>query len=326
MRKIITGALKTFLPFIAVAAAIAVSLMTGKFNIDWSSISDLSGLDARVFFNLRVGRTLTVLLSGTALGIAGYVFQTVFRNPLASPDVVGVAGGASVGAAIGMIIFTDSIAATPLMAFAGGMLAVALVLLLDSVTGSTGISSLVICGVCVNALFQAVLTFLKVTVDRDNKLAAIEYWLAGSFSDATLKTFCRMLPGMTAGIVCLGFISRPVRLLMYNDDEAAMLGVPVKVMRVAAISLSTLIVGCVVSAAGLISFVGLLAPHIARLTKTGRKHGMPYSALAGALLLITADILARCVGVNELPVSVMTSIIGVPVLFILLYRRNVHER
>ena len=302
--------------------AIVCSLAIGKYHIVPSRLLDKSSLDFRVFINLRVGRTGCVALSGLALGMAGYVFQTLFRNPLASPDTASVASGASVGAACGIILFGGG---TTVMAFAGGILAVGLVILLDGAVGRGQNASLVICGICVNALLQAALTPIKISADSENLLASFEFWLMGSFSDATIKVFFNMLPWAAAGIIGLCLMSRRINLLAFSDDEAHMLGLRVKTARGIALALATLCVSAVVAQAGLVAFVGLLAPHIAYRLRDDRSCMMLRSGLVGMLLLLAADMLARSVAKTEIPISVFTSFMGVPVLFVLILRRKHNE-
>lgn len=313
---------RTWVPWAVVILLIAGSMAVGKFPLDWSKLGDPAGLDRRVFVNLRLSRTLTVVLAGTVVGMGGWVLQTVFRNPLAAPDVIGVASGASAGAGLSILIFSGTTALTSLFAFGGGMLAIGLVILMNRLAGKRGISSLVICGICVNAIFQATLTLLKVSADRENLIASMEFWTMGSFADVTMKQFRTMLPWSLAGLAGMMLLSRRIRMLAFSDDEAATLGVPVKRTRVLALVATTLAVSAVISTVGLISFAGLLAPHIARQLSPGKQSGPGRSGLCGVALLLAADILTRCVTVRELPISVWTSLLGVPMLLILLLRRE----
>ncbi len=313
---------RTWVPWAVVILLIAGSLAAGKFPLDWSNLGDPAGLDRRVFVNLRLGRTLTAVLAGTVVGMGGWVLQTVFRNPLAAPDVIGVASGASAGAGLSILVFSGTTALTSLFAFGGGMLAIGLVILMNRLAGKRGISSLVICGICVNAIFQAALTLLKVSADRENLIASMEFWTMGSFADVTMKQFRTVLPWSLAGLAGIMLLSRRIRMLAFSDDEAATLGVPVKRTRVLALVATTLAVSAVISTVGLISFAGLLAPHIARQLSPGKQSGPGRSGLCGVALLLAADILTRCVTVRELPISVWTSLLGVPMLLILLLRRE----
>ena len=231
-----------------------------------------------------------------------WAWQTVFRNPLASPDIIGVSSGASAGAAAG-ILFLSGAAMVTVSAFVGALLAVVLALALSSLdrTGKSG--TIVLAGIAVHSLAQTALMCLKLTADPERELASIEYWIMGSLN----------------GVAALFLLHRQTILLSAEEGEARMLGVPVGRIRLAVLLTATLAVSCIVSLSGLISFVGLLAPHSARLlTKSNRPGTMLLSGLAGGILLTGADILARSVSSTELPVSIFTSLLGAPFLIILI--------
>ena len=303
-------------------AAFAVSLLVGKYPIQWDQLT-AGGMDARVFFTLRLPRSCMALLAGLALGAAGSVYQTVFRNPLASPDIIGVASGATVGAAAAILLFGSGVLLTALFAFAGGMAAVLLVLAMAAASRRRDTLGIVLAGIAVNALAQAVLMLLKLTADPERQLAAIEFWTMGSFADITLEKFLGVLPFAAAGLAGLALLRRQILLLALGDDEARMLGVRLESTRRLVLLLATLVTGAVVSMTGLISFIGLLAPHIARLlAKSSRFSVTVLAALCGSALLLAADILARSLGSSEVPVSIVTSLLGAPFLFWLLCRKE----
>lgn len=280
-------------------------------------------MDQRVFLTLRLPHTCMALLAGFALGVAGSVYQAVFQNPLASPDIIGVSSGASVGAAAAILLFGGGMMLTALMAFAGGMAAVLIVLALAGFARRQGVTGIVLAGIAVNAFTQALLMLMKLTADPEKQLAAIEFWTMGSFADVTLQKLTAVFPLVSIGLLGLFLLHRQVLLLGLGEDEAHMLGVPVGVMRRVVLLLATLVTGAVVSVTGLISFIGLLAPHIARLlTRSSRFSTTVLSGLAGGILLLCADVLARSIGSSEVPVSIITSLIGAPFLFRLMCRRR----
>ena len=280
-------------------------------------------MDQRVFLTLRLPRTCMALLAGFSLGVAGSVYQAVFQNPLASPDIIGVSSGASVGAAAAILLFGGGMMLTALMAFAGGMAAVLIVLALAGFARRQGVTGIVLAGIAVNAFTQALLMLMKLTADPEKQLAAIEFWTMGSFADVTLQKLTAVFPLVSIGLLGLFLLHRQVLLLGLGEDEAHMLGVPVGVMRRVVLLLATLVTGAVVSVTGLISFIGLLAPHIARLlTRSSRFSTTVLSGLAGGVLLLCADVLARSIGSSEVPVSIITSLIGAPFLFRLMCRRR----
>ena len=276
----------------------------------------------RVFLTLRCSRTIVGVIGGFALGIAGFVYQTVFRNPLASPDIIGVSSGASAGAAAG-ILFLSGATAVTVSAFAGALLAVILALALSSLDLSGKNSSIVLAGIAVHSLAQTVLMCLKMTADPERELASIEYWIMGSLSGISGYSIAGSLILCVICVTVLFALHRQVILLSAEESEARMLGVNVGVLRLNILLVATLVVASVVSLTGLISFVGLLAPHGARLmTKNNRIGTMLLSGMLGGILLCGADILARSVAVTELPVSIFTSLLGAPFLIFLIVRER----
>ncbi len=303
-------------------AAFAASLAVGRYPIDWAQLM-ADGMDRRVFLTLRLPRTCMALLAGFALGVAGSVYQAVFQNPLAAPDIIGVSSGASVGAAAAILLFGGGVVLTALLAFAGGMAAVLVVLSLAGFARRQGVTGIVLAGIAVNALTESLLMLMKLTADPEKQLAAIEFWTMGSFADVTLQKLCGVLPLAVIGLAGLFLLHRQILLLGLSEDEARMLGVPVGMMRRVVLLLATLVTGVVVSVTGLISFIGLLAPHIARLlARSSRFSTTVLSGIVGGALLLCADILARSIGSSEIPVSIITSLLGAPFLFWLMCKRG----
>ena len=304
------------------AAALA-SLLVGKYPL---SLPALLGGDAgqlRVFLTLRLPRTLMAALGGFALGAAGYVFQTVFRNPLAAPDMIGVSSGASAGAAFAILFLPAVPFAVTAAAFTGGLLAVGVALGLSALAPGGKNGSIVLAGIAVHALAQTVLMALKLAADPERQLASIEYWIMGSLNAVTLGKipfYCAVCLLALAGVFLL---HRQIVLLSVEAGEARMLGVPVGRMRLLVLVLATLVVASVISVTGVISFIGLLAPHAARLlTRDNRLPTLALSGLLGGVLLLIADILARGAAATELPVSIFTSLIGAPFLLYLILKGN----
>ena len=307
---------------IFIGAAVAVSFTVGKYPILWHKLF-VDPAETRIFFTLRVPRTFMALIAGFALGISGSVFQTVFQNPLASPDIIGVASGCSVGAAISILFLGGAAAITVFSAFIGGVIAVFAAFSLAMASRNRGISSVVLSGIAINALAQAILMYLKLNADPEKQLASIEFWTMGSFADITASKLLKTLLFIIIGFVGLCLLQRPLLMLHLNPSDAQMLGVPVWAVRWTALLLATMLTGSVVSMVGLISFIGLLAPHIAKLiTKSSRFSSTIFSGLVGGLLLLLADILARSIGKGEIPVSIITSFLGAPCLFILMCQKG----
>lgn len=280
-------------------------------------------MQLQVFFTLRLSRMIVAVIGGFVLGITGYVYQTVFRNPLASPDIIGVSSGASAGAAAG-ILFLSGAAAVTISSFIGALIAVVLSLALSRLDKNSKNSTIILAGIAVHALAQTVLMWLKLSADPERELASIEYWIMGNLNGISGYS---ILGNILLCIICsiiLFLLHRQVLLLSADEGEARMLGVHVGVMRLIVLLIATLAVSSIISLTGLISFVGVLAPHSARiLLKDNRPSTMLLSGISGSILLCGADILVKSVSASELPVSIFTSLLGAPFLiFLIVGRRN----
>ena len=308
---------------LALTAAFVLSLCVGKYPLSPERLLAGDELQRRVFLTLRLSRSLMAVLGGFALGAAGYVFQTVFRNPLAAPDMIGVSSGASAGAAFAILFLPVTAVSVTLSAFAGGLLAVGLALALASLAPGRGGGGIVLAGIAVHSLAQTALMVLKLCADPERQLASIEYWIMGSLSAVTLSRIPFYCLICVLGLIGVFLLHRQIILLSVEETEARMLGVSVGKMRLLVLILATLVVACVISVTGVISFIGLLSPHIARLlTRDNRLSTLTLSGLLGGSLLTLADILARSAASAELPVSVFTSLLGAPFLRYLILRRN----
>lgn len=311
-------------------AALALSVCIGKYPISLPEIGTLltggttEEMTRNVFFTLRLPRTAMVLIAGVGLGTAGFVFQTIFKNPLASPDVIGVTSGASVGAAVVIVFVGGGAAAVTLGAFLGGIGAVACLLALVSLTNGRNTGTFLLGGIVINSLTQAVIMLLKSTADPERQLAAIEFWIMGSFGSVTGDKVLSILPTFIIGLLGLFLLRWQVILLSLSDDEGTMLGVRVRLARCAVLVCATLVVASVVSVSGLVMFIGLLAPHIARLLLGKNDFSSAVlGGIAGAVLLLCADCIARSIGGGEVPISILTSLLGAPVLAYLVCKRRV---
>lgn len=294
--------------------AAAAGLFIGKYPLTLRGILSGDGLQRRVFLTLRLSRTAVGLIGGFVLGAGGFVFQTVFRNPLASPDMIGVTSGAGAGAAAGILIF-GSAAMITLSAFAGSLIAILILFAITAWNRNGGGGTVVLAGIAVHAIAQTALMAMKLVADPEKQLASIEYWLMGSLSGANGYVAAGNLILCVFCMAALFMLYRQIELLSVDGGEARMLGMNVRRARLIVLLISSLSISAVVSMTGLISFLGLLAPHIARgVTRVNRRRTMLLSGIVGALLLCTADILARSVAQSELPVSLFTSLLGAPFL------------
>lgn len=297
-----------------------LSLFIGKYPLSMEKLLAGEELQWKVFWNLRFSRTIVGAIGGFALAIAGFVYQTLFRNPLASPDIIGVSSGASAGAAFGILFCSGAISIT-MCSFGGALLAVVLALLFTSLERSDRKSTVVLAGIAVHSIAQTILMLLKAIADPEKQLSSIEYWIMGSLNGINSYIIKGNLLLCILCIILLFLLYRQTLLLSQEEGEARMLGVNVSRMRFLVLILSTLMVSAIVSLTGLISFVGLLAPHIAR--RLLGKHSMKTMLLGGILggnILLLADILARSIAGTELPVSIFTSCFGAPFLILLVIR------
>lgn len=304
-------------------AEFIISLFIGKYPLSLEKILFGDGQSLRVFLTLRLPRTIMSVIGGFALAVAGMVYQIVFRNQLASPDIIGVSSGASAGAAFAILFLPASGIFVTAGAFIGSLIALVTALSLARLARTKNNTSIVLAGIAVHSLAQTALMVLKLAADPEKELASIEYWIMGSLNAITLNKIPMAVVISVCGSLILVLLYRHVLMLSTDEDEAELLGVNVARMRLLILLLATLVVASVVSVTGLISFIGLLAPHIARLIMgNDRISTFLLGGIIGSILLCLSDMLARTVASAELPVSVFTSLLGAPFLIYLLMRKQ----
>lgn len=315
------------------AASFLLSCLCGRYPLSLADLWDiLAGRAAgtmmeNVFWNIRVARTCVTALCGGALSLAGFVYQGLFRNPLVSPDVLGVSGGASVGAICAILFWGGSAAALRLFSFAGGILTVALSLLLARAIGGNRYFNLIISGIILGALANAAIMALKYIADPTQELAVIDYWLMGSFSLANWDKLWAIAPLILPAGAVLALLRYRLKVLTLGDEEAASLGVAVAPVRLVCIGCATVLVAASVSVSGIVSWVGLIVPHLVRAVLGDRFEANFFqSILCGASLLLVADTLARSLLPSEIPISILTSFIGAAFLAAFLIHRKRGER
>lgn len=315
----------TVIGAIVLIALFFVSLSIGKFPLSFAKMMDGNELHIKVFWTLRFSRAFVGCVGGFALGVAGYTFQTIFRNPLASPDIIGVSSGASAGAALGILMFNGMLAVTG-ASFVGAFLAVILAIAISSIDRTGKKSTVVLAGIAVHSLAQTFLMCMKITADPEKELASIEYWIMGSLNGINVYTIGGNMLLCFISIVLLFLLHRQMIILALDEGEARMLGVSVNRVRLMILLIATLSVSSIISLTGLISFVGLLAPHCARkLMQANNRLTMLFSGIIGGCILVLADILARSVAETELPISIFTSLLGAPFLVLLIINRRNRE-
>ncbi len=274
-----------------------------------------------VIFNIRLPRIGLAILAGAGLSVSGGAFQALFSNPLAAPDTLGVATGASFGAVLGILMGFPTIIVQAL-SLLFGVLAVLLVYTVGNVRGGSTIVMLILSGMVVSALFSALVSLVKYTADPQDVLPAITFWLMGSLSGTTSETLFMGAPFIISGMLIIYILRWRLNAMSLSEEEATALGVPVKRLRALIVLGSTMITASVVSMCGLIGWVGLLIPHISRMI-FGNDNTLviPASMGLGAIFMLAIDTVARCATAAELPVSILTAIIGAP-FFIVLLRKT----
>ncbi len=302
------------------------SVITGQYPLTLKSLLSGDTMSIMVFKRLRLPRALMGVIGGFGLSISGYIYQLIFKNPLASPDIVGVSSGASAGAALAIVAVSASVPVISISAFIGAVTALIITLLTAYLVPGRNSYTIVLAGIAIHSVAQTILMFLKLAADPEKQLASIEYWIMGSLNGISRDSLAIPFLTTLAGFIIMAMLYRQVLILSTSEEEAVSLGVNVTILRFIILMLATLVVSSIICVTGLISFIGLIAPHIARLL-TKRNDIFTYitSGLAGAILLTLADILARSVSTSELPVSIFTSLLGAPLLIILLIRANKKE-
>jgi iron complex transport system permease protein len=310
---------------LAALASLAIALVAGSVAIPLDAVLDAlrapaGTLDSDIVRGLRLPRALAAFATGGLLAVAGVLMQVLVRNPLADPYVLGVSGGAAVGALAAILAGAAGLV-VPGAAFAGAAASTALVLVLGRSGGTWLPARLLLVGVIVAAGWGAVVTFM-LAVAPDQRLRGMLFWLMGDLSHATGSGLA--LAVLAAGGAAALVLARKLNLLAQGDERAAILGVEVAPTRLAVLLLAAALTAAAVTTAGTVGFVGLVVPHLVRLA-SGHDHRVlvPASALAGGALLVLADTAARtALAPQQLPVGVVTAVVGVPLFLVLLARRS----
>lgn len=315
-------------------ASSLISLALGRYEIDLSTLTQLLlwkvlsigaaphdvTLLSNIVFDIRLPRILAVVLVGAALSVSGGAFQAMFVNPLVSPGILGVLAGASFGAALGIMISKNWLG-VQLFAFCFGFVAVLVALGVAKIYGRNGSQTilLVLGGVISSSLFSALLSVVKFVADPYNKLPTIVYWLMGSFSSVDMKMVASVAIPLLVSTIVLSLMGKYLNVLSLGDEDAKALGVRVAWVRNSAILLATLLSTLTVVVAGMIGWVGLIIPHIARfLVGADNRVLLPMCALLGATFLVIVDTLCRTSMSIEIPIGIATSLIGIPIFVVAL--------
>jgi iron complex transport system permease protein len=312
----------------------AAALLAGRYHIGfydmmrtlWQHVTakyEISGSPMHlVLFNVRLPRMCAALIVGSALSASGACYQGLFRNPMVEPSLLGVTQGAAFGAALA-ILCSAGVVAIQVSSFCFGLGAVLVTIAFASFVGRHGEKTLtlILCGIVTGTLFAAFLSLAKYIADPYSKLPAITYWLMGSLASVNMADVRIAALSIVAGMIPLLLLRWRINTLAFGDEEATALGVNVSLLRMVVIAASTLMTASAVSISGMIGWIGLVVPHLARMI-VGPSFAilLPTSAMLGALFLLVVDTFARIVFPVEIPLGIMTAIIGAPFFVLLLAR------
>lgn len=272
--------------------------------------------------NVRLPRVLLACMVGCSLSAAGATFQGVFQNPMASPDILGASGGAAFGAALAILLGLSSAFIT-MFAFAGALLTVALVFPIACRAPGQRTVNLILAGIMIGSLFSAGTSYLKLVADPSDQLPAITYWLMGSLSGTRLSTVPVAAVPMAIGLVPLLLLRWRLNVLSLGDGEARALGVNVGALRAVLILCATLVTAASIAVSGTIGWVGLVIPHLSRrLVGSDHRALLPCSMLVGAAFLLLVDDVSRTLLATEIPIGILTAVVGAPFFIRLLLRKE----
>ena len=309
-----------------------LNISLGSVEISVSELVDIifkgeEGVHRKIVMNIRLPRALAAILLGGALSVSGYLLQTFFANPIASPFVLGISHGAKMAVAFVMIYFIDNglkvdSATMIIAAFIGSMISVLFILIISGKV--TTVSTLIICGVMIGYICNAITDFL-VTFADDSNIVNLHNWSLGSFSGITMDNVKVIAVAVILGVILSMMISKPIGAYQLGESYAKSLGVNVSLLRVMLVVLSSILSSTVTAFAGPVSFVGIAVPHIVRnMFKTSKASTIiPASFLAGASFCLMCDLIARTVfAPTEMSISTITAVFGAPIVIVIMIKRN----
>lgn len=279
-------------------------------------------LEGAVVITLRLPRTIAATLIGAALALSGATYQSIFKNPMCSPDLLGVSSGACVGAALAILMGAGSFMVQT-GAFLGGILTVGLTVMIPKLMRNESTVVLILSGIVVGSLMSSIMSIIKFVADTDTKLAEITYWTMGSFATVTIKEMLPVLPVILIPMFLILLMRYRLNVLSLGDNEARSLGIHLQKTRGLFILFSTLITASCVCISGTIGWVGLVIPHTSRmLAGSDNKKMLPVVMLLGGIFMLVIDILCRTITAAELKVGILTGIIGAPFFILILVKQN----
>lgn len=323
MRTVLAGRPAAMLGLAGLVLLAVVSMMVGKYGSGpkplFEALRQLvtgEGTDpllSTVLWNVRLPRVAAAVIVGAALAAAGATYQGLFRNPLVSPDLLGVSVGASLGAVLG-IFLSLPVLAIQLAAFVGGLVAVLAVTGVGMLVRERDpVLTLVLAGIAIQALIGAGISLIKVLADPYDQLPAITYWLLGSMTAVTRFDVLSILPALVLGLVPLVLLRWRMNVMTLGEEEAQTLGIDTLKTRIVLIAGATLVTAATVSVTGIIGWIGLVIPHIARmLVGPDFRRLLPAAMMLGAAYLLVVDMLARSIAAIEVPLGILTATVGAP--------------
>ena len=300
---------------------VLINKMTGLLNAEADSL----GAKNTIIWELRFPRSLLAFLVGGALALCGGVYQAIFKNPMADPFILGISSGAAFGATIGIILSIPAsfmgLNTISLFAFVGALLAIFFVYNIAKVGKQANITSLLLCGIAVNQLLTAIISFAMLL--SANEMKKIYFWTLGSFSAKGWNHVLNVVPYILIGLIIIYLFAKELDIIVLGDETAVRFGVDVEKDKRILFVVTSLVMASCVSVSGIIGFVGLVSPHIVRLI-WGPSHRrlLPLSFLLGGIVLCICDTIARSIMASEIPVGIVTAIIGAPFFIYLLRARN----
>jgi iron complex transport system permease protein len=302
---------------------LALVLVTAAmFGAERLPFGNLSEQQRSILFDIRIPRILLGACVGASLAVAGAGLQSLLRNPLAEPYLLGVSNGAALGTMLAFVLFQNVEAARPVLAFAGAGFASIVVYRMAKSRAGMNVERLVLSGVIVTTFLSSVIVMLTTLLDAA-RLRSFTFWLLGDLSQATVNGVYLSAAAMVVGVVVLTSQARALNLMMVGERDALDFGVEVTRVRMLVFGAASLVVGAAVAASGSVGYVGLIVPHLIRLSVgSDNRLVVPFSAVAGAIFVVFADTIARtAIAPRELPVGAVTALVGAP-LFIYLLRRG----
>lgn len=319
---------------VLLAVVFIAAISVGRYSINFSTTikillsnifpikPDWDGKTAAVIMTLRLPRSIAAILIGGALELSGSCYQSIFKNPMVSPDILGVSSGACVGAALAILLDLNSFY-IQIFAFICGIITVFLTTLIPRIIQNDGTTVLVLSGVIMSSLMSSIMSIIKYMADTDTKLAEITYWMMGSLASIGISDIVPMLPTLLIPAAIILAMRFRLNVMSLGDREAQSLGIDLRKTRGIFVICATLLTASCVCLAGTIGWVGLVIPHISRfLTGADHKKMLPVAMLSGSIFMLFIDTLCRTLSSAELKIGILTGIIGAPFFFFILFKQR----